>query len=95
MKTRYFKSCWGVFEGGGVCGAALAGAYKAATTTGIRFERVAGTSAGSIVASLVAAKADPDFVIRKLKATKFKDFLVPPTKQDRVFESGLGLACSK
>lgn len=44
-----------VFEGGGVKGIALAGAVRAAEQHGVRFERVAGTSSGSIVASLIAS----------------------------------------
>ncbi|HBX1505276.1 TPA: hypothetical protein MHN48_26815, partial [Klebsiella pneumoniae] len=55
METIYFSYCWGVFDGGGVRGAAHAGAYYAARNAGISFERVAGTSAGSIVAALIAA----------------------------------------
>ncbi|ALC92729.1 hypothetical protein AM500_09375 [Bacillus sp. FJAT-18017] len=45
----------GVFSGGGIKGFALIGAYEAVERRGFRFCRVAGTSAGSIVASLVAA----------------------------------------
>lgn len=44
-----------VFEGGGVKGIALAGAVRAAEESGASFERVAGTSSGAIVASLIAA----------------------------------------
>jgi len=45
----------GVFEGGGVRGIALAGAAAAALDSGLQFESVVGTSAGAMVASLVAA----------------------------------------
>ncbi|CAM2810232.1 patatin-like phospholipase family protein [Paenibacillus sediminis] len=45
----------GVFEGGGVKGISLAGAVRAAETSGVKFHRVAGTSSGSIVAALIAA----------------------------------------
>lgn len=45
----------GVFSGGGMKGYALVGAIKAAEEKGYIFKRVAGTSAGSIVAALVAA----------------------------------------
>ncbi|MBV8789411.1 MAG: patatin-like phospholipase family protein [Mycobacterium sp.] len=44
-----------VCEGGGVRGIGLVGAVDALTAAGYRFPRVAGTSAGAIVASLVAA----------------------------------------
>ncbi|OCA91077.1 hypothetical protein A8F94_04240 [Bacillus sp. FJAT-27225] len=45
----------GVFSGGGIKGFALIGACEAVERRGFRFCRVAGTSAGSIVASLIAA----------------------------------------
>ncbi len=44
-----------VLEGGGVKGIGLVGAVDALATAGYRFPRVAGSSAGAIVASLVAA----------------------------------------
>lgn len=44
-----------VCEGGGVKGIALAGAVRALDEVGYRFPRVAGSSAGAIVACLVAA----------------------------------------
>lgn len=45
----------GVFSGGGIKGFALVGACEAIESRGFRFCRVAGTSAGSIVASLISA----------------------------------------
>ena len=45
---------YGVFDGGGVKGAALAGALKAAETNGIEFAGYGGSSAGSVVALLAA-----------------------------------------
>jgi NTE family protein len=45
----------GVFSGGGIKGFALIGAYAAVEKKGFRFKRVAGTSAGSLVAALIAA----------------------------------------
>lgn len=45
----------GVFSGGGIKGFALIGAYQAIEERGLKFKRVAGTSAGSIVAALIAA----------------------------------------
>ncbi|MCV7103092.1 patatin-like phospholipase family protein [Mycobacterium palustre] len=44
-----------VFEGGGVRGIGLVGAVDALTQAGYRFPRIAGSSAGAVVASLVAA----------------------------------------
>lgn len=45
----------GVFSGGGIKGLALIGAYEEIEKRGFQFERVAGTSAGSIVAGLIIA----------------------------------------
>ena len=51
---------FGTFKGGGVKGLAHVGAYKAADEKGIEFIGVAGTSAGSIVAALIAVGFTPD-----------------------------------
>ena len=45
----------GVFAGGGLKGFALVGAYQALEEKGYRFNRVAGTSAGAILACFIAA----------------------------------------
>lgn len=45
----------GVFSGGGLKGIALVGAYQVLEEKGYQFRRVAGTSAGAIVASFIAA----------------------------------------
>ncbi|MBB6454240.1 NTE family protein [Salirhabdus euzebyi] len=45
----------GVFSGGGVKSLAFIGALEVAEEQGIRFERTAGTSAGAIMAALLAA----------------------------------------
>ncbi|WP_342512153.1 patatin-like phospholipase family protein [Sporosarcina sp. FSL K6-1522] len=45
----------GVFSGGGLKGFALVGAYQVLEEKGYRFQRVAGTSAGAILASFIAA----------------------------------------
>jgi len=45
----------GVFSGGGIKGFALVGAFEELERRGFRFVRLAGTSAGSIVAALIAA----------------------------------------
>jgi NTE family protein len=51
---------YGIFEGGGAKGYAHVGALKAAEKRGIFFRKVAGTSAGAIVAALVAARYTAD-----------------------------------
>lgn len=45
----------GVFSGGGIKGLALIGAYEEVEAQGFTFKRVAGTSAGSIIAGLIAS----------------------------------------
>src|SRR5262245_53748911 len=85
MHTRYFSNCWGVFEGGGVRAAAFAGAFRAAQEAGISFSRVAGTSAGSLTAALIAAGATPDFIDRHLTSKDFSEFMVPLREADTPF----------
>ena len=45
----------GVFSGGGLKGFALVGAFQVLEEKGYRFQRVAGTSAGAIIACFIAA----------------------------------------
>lgn len=56
---------YGVFEGGGAKGLAHAGAYKACQIHDVSFLGVAGTSAGSIAAGLIAAGYEPDELFEK------------------------------
>jgi len=79
-KTRFYSDCIGVFQGGGCRAAAFGGAYDAAFKLGVRFSEVAGTSAGSIVAALLAAGADPAFLLAKLQTLDFPLLLVKPTR---------------
>jgi NTE family protein len=65
-----------VFEGGGVKGIGLAGAYAALEQRGYRPKSVAGTSAGAITAALVAAgytAAELDEILLKVPFADFKD----------------------
>jgi NTE family protein len=74
-----------VFEGGGVKGIGLAGAYRGLCDHGYQPQCVAGTSAGAIMASLVAAGytgAELEGIVldkEKMDFTKFED----PTFLDR------------
>ncbi|PFA62354.1 hypothetical protein CN378_20545 [Bacillus sp. AFS015802] len=45
----------GVFSGGGIKGFALIGAYQAIEEKGYTFKRLAGTSAGAVIAAFIAA----------------------------------------
>jgi NTE family protein len=64
-----------VFEGGGVKGVALAGAVEATERAGGIFKKVAGTSSGSIIASLLAAGYDGETMSRIIRQTSFTAFL--------------------
>lgn len=87
-RTRFYSDCSGVFEGGGRRAAAYAGAYSAAYRHGVRFSEVAGTSAGAIVAALIAAGAEPDYLLSELRELDFRDFLCTPRRP--FFSSRLG-----
>lgn len=67
----------GVFSGGGVKGIAMIGAIKAIEEKGFTFIRVAGTSAGSIIASLVASGYSSDEIYKMMDEINLKDFLDP------------------
>ncbi|MHA0855582.1 patatin-like phospholipase family protein [Paenibacillus sp. CMAA1364] len=64
-----------VFEGGGVRGISLAGAVKSAEEAGVGFNRLAGTSSGSIVATLLAAGYTSDEMSEIIKQMPFASFL--------------------
>jgi NTE family protein len=70
------KKCDAVFEGGGVKGIGLVGAVAVTEEHGYEFCNVAGTSAGAIVAALVAAgftAAELRTIIGELDYQRFKD----------------------
>ena len=65
-----------VLEGGGVKGIALVGAVSVLEEHGYEFNRIAGTSAGSIVGALLAAgmpTADMVGIMRSIDYTRFRD----------------------
>ncbi|GAB2693079.1 patatin-like phospholipase family protein [Paenibacillus thermoaerophilus] len=64
-----------VFEGGGVKAVALAGAVQAAEENGIGFYRMAGTSSGSLVASLLSAGYTSAELRQLITETPFESFL--------------------
>lgn len=64
-----------VFEGGGVRGISLAGAVEATERAGRTFKRVAGSSAGSIIATLLAAGFEGKEMSRIIQGTSFTSFL--------------------
>ncbi len=69
------KKCHAVFEGGGVKGIGFVGAVWAFEEAGYSFENVVGTSAGAIIAALLAAGYSGDELkneLSDLDYTKFK-----------------------
>jgi hypothetical protein len=88
-KTVFFKSCLGVFQGGGCRAAAFAGAYDEAVRRGVSFTEVAGTSAGAIVAALIGAGATPTFVRENLAQLDLKSLVQDP---DRSAKRGISPA---
>lgn len=65
----------GVFSGGGIKGFALIGSYQAIEQRGLQFVRVAGTSAGSIIASFIAAGYRSDEIISMMDDMDLGKFL--------------------
>ncbi|GGI07391.1 patatin-like phospholipase family protein [Egicoccus halophilus] len=79
-----------VLEGGGAKGVALAGAVAGLAAHGIRFERIAGTSAGAIVAALLAAGMPAQELDRLARELDLRA-LVPAGPLDRLGRVGQGL----
>lgn len=80
-----------VFEGGGVKGIGLAGAFAALQRAGFTHKRVAGTSAGAITAALVAAgygAEELDSILLEVPFERFKD----RAWEDKVPIIGTGLS---
>jgi NTE family protein len=92
------KICDIVLEGGGVKGIGLVGALEELMGAGYRANRVAGTSAGAIVGSLLAAGmpvADMVATLQNLDYTKFRDeslldkLSIPGKAASFLFEKGI------
>jgi NTE family protein len=64
-----------VFSGGGIKGFALLGAYEAIEAQGLRWKRLAGTSAGSLIAALIAAGYTSKEMIDLLDGLELRYFL--------------------
>jgi NTE family protein len=83
-----------VLEGGGVKGTALAGAVAAFEEAGYRFSRVAGTSAGALVAAMIAAGIPTAQMHERMLALDYAQFR-DPTWLGKLHLSGLGVALSE
>ncbi|UOQ42546.1 patatin-like phospholipase family protein [Halobacillus salinarum] len=71
----------GVFSGGGVKALAFAGAYEVLEENGYTFARVAGTSAGAIMASLIAAGYSSQDLQSLLKTISLEDLIDVPVPE--------------
>ncbi|WP_042355080.1 patatin-like phospholipase family protein [Bacillus rubiinfantis] len=65
----------GVFSGGGIKGFALVGALEEIESRGFKFVRVAGTSAGSIIAAFIAAGYSSKEIYQLISELDPADFL--------------------
>lgn len=68
----------GVFSGGGMKALAIIGALQVVEERGIRFKRVAGTSAGAIIASFIAAGYSSEEILELLEQVDKKQLLDTP-----------------
>ncbi len=96
MTSMPMKKINAVFEGGGVKGSALVGAAVRTEELGYCFENMAGTSAGAIVASLLAAgytAKELQKIINSIDYTKFKDATM--LSKIPVIGSGLSILFNK
>lgn len=71
----------GVFEGGGVRGIAFLGALRCFADVGVRWRKVAGTSAGAITAALVAADFPIDQLEQIVGNIDYMEFLTQKTSR--------------
>ncbi len=80
----------GVFEGGGVKGIALVGAVSRLEEEGVKFQRVAGTSAGAITAALYAAGYSAAEMKQAIWSKDFNEFADIRPFQTTKWYQGLG-----
>lgn len=72
--VKYFTNCIAVFQGGGCKAIAYIGAYEKAYQEGVFFSELAGTSAGAVIAALIAAGASPEYMKKIVKELNFNVF---------------------
>jgi len=85
-----------VFEGGGVKGIGLVGAVSVIEKAGYKFENLAGTSAGAIVAGLLAVGFNSEEIKEELKKLNYNDFKDEKFNSEyELFEKGLKIISKK
>ena len=70
-----FDNCKAVFQGGGCKAVAYVGAYQEAYNRGVFFSELSGTSAGAIIAALIAAGATPEQLKNIVMDLDFNEFI--------------------
>lgn len=73
-----------VFSGGGVKGFAFIGALHSIDKANFQIERVAGTSAGAIMAALIAADYKVNELEQMMQQINLKKFLDPPLISEKI-----------
>lgn len=84
ISSKYFDSCFAVFQGGGCKAVAYIGAYKEAQQCGIHFDELAGASAGAVIAALIAAGATPAYLETLVSSSDFFEQFVQKNKWKNV-----------
>src|SRR5690625_3570552 len=84
MRKGWIMKIDGVFSGGGVKAYAFIGALEALDHEGYTFERVAGSSAGAIVASFLAANYTIEEIKTLMEDVSLIQFLDPPVWTRRI-----------
>src|SRR5699024_1005491 len=84
IKRRTYMKIDCVFSGGGVKAYAFLGALQSINKKNIKIERVAGTSAGAIMAYLIVAGFKKEEIEQMLKEINLKKFLDPPLISEKV-----------
>lgn len=75
--VKYFTNCIAVFQGGGCKAIAYIGAYEKAYEEGMFFSELAGTSAGAVIAALIAAGGSPKDLRKVVNDVNFSQFKKP------------------
>src|SRR5690625_2703306 len=73
-----------VFSGGGVKAYAFLGAIESISAHNLKIERVAGTSAGAIIAGLIAANFQIKEIEKLVNEINLKKFLDPPSLSEKI-----------
>ena len=80
--SKMVKECDAVFEGGGIRGVGYVGAIAEFERQGYKFRNVAGSSAGAIIASLVAAGYTAEEMREEMAKVDFGQFKEPYFKSN-------------